>query len=848
MKEILLNGTWTMTQVTHRAERPEFEKIQGTVPGSVVSFLLDSGKIEDPFYRDNELKTLELFEEDYTFSRDFEIAEKDLESEHQVLRFNGVDTLAEIYLNDVRIGETYNMHRYYEFDVRGILLPEHNHLEVRIKSPLKYIREKDAKYHLGGSYEAMRGFPHLRKAHCMFGWDWGPRIPDEGIFRDVRLLLWDGSGIEDIVIHQDHIIPTVDAQQKDHQVSLTVEVKGVDAERLRITLCSPDGSQSWYLQNGQKFDIPQPQLWWPSGLGEQPLYTVTVEHIGDDGTVLERIGKRIGLRKLTVRRRKDEWGESFAQEVNGRTFFAMGGNYIPEDSVLSRRSRERTEKLLRAATESGFNSIRVWGGGFYPDDWFYDLCDELGLIVWQDLMFACAYYKTDEELDADGVRGEIFEENISEEIAQNLRRIRHHACIGIVGGNNEMESFAASGGYECTNETRKYYLYQNEILIPKIMKREAPDIFYWPSSPSSGGSFDDPQNENRGDVHFWSVWHSNVPFTDYRSHFFRYLSEFGFQSFPDMETIRSFTEPEDRNIFSYVMEMHQRNAGANGKILNYLAQNYLYPSDFEKLVYASQLLQADAIRYGVEHLRRNRNSDRCMGAIYWQFNDIWPVASWSSCDYFGRWKALQYAAKRFFSPVMISCEETSLMSEEKTCIADPSLPHTKPSAKLCVTNETWDAAEGTVVWSVRNEKGDIVRGGEEKITVEPFSSLWLPELDLPDIDIYREHLAYSFVAGDGSTVSSGTTLFCPPKHYGFENPDLQLSLSGGEDSAEESAEGDMEVTVRATAFARYVEIYSAGGYVRTSDNFFDMEKGEKTVKIIEGDVSDLRVRSVYDIG
>lgn len=843
MKIQTLNGIWTMCQVTHRTQM-NMEPVQGKIPGSVVSFLLEAGQIEDPYYRANELDTLPLFEEDYTFSRDFDVSAEDLTKERQILRFDGVDTLAEIFLNDVRIGETFNMHRFYEFDVKSVLREKKNHLEVRIKSPLKFIREKDAQYHLGGSYEAMRGFPHLRKSHCMFGWDWGIRLPDEGIFRDVKLLSWNGARIEDVVIHQEHTIPTVDAQQKDHRVLLTVHVKGAEDSRVKITLFSPDRKSSWLLTDGEPYDVPDPQLWWPHGLGAQPLYTVAIELLDGNGKVQEHVEKKIGLRRLTVRRQKDKWGESFAQEVNGRTFFAMGADYVPEDAILSRRSRERTEKMLRAGAECGFNSIRVWGGGFYPDDDFYDLCDELGLVVWQDLMFACAYYKTDEELDADGIKGEVFEDNISEEIAQNLRRIRHHACIGLVSGNNEMESFAVSGGYECTNETRKYYLYQNEILIPKIMKKEAPDIFYWPSSPSSGGSFNNPQDEDRGDVHFWSVWHSNVPFTDYRNHFFRYLSEFGFQAFPDMETIRSFTKPEDRNVFSYVMEMHQRNADANGKILNYLSQNYLYPENFEQLVYASQLLQADAIRYGVEHFRRNRNDDHCMGAVYWQFNDNWPVASWASCDYFGRWKALQYAAKRFFAPVMISCEETSIVSEGKTCIADPSLPRVVPSARLCVANETWETVRGRAVWDVRDAFGRSVRHGEEEISVEPFSSKWLSEMTFPEMDIYSEHLSYAFALEDGDEVSRGTTLFAPPKHYRFEDPKLEIApmrtvLDGTPGS---------EVTVRASAFAKDVQIYSEDGYVRLSDNFFDMEAGEKTVTVIEGDTHNLKVRSVYTIG
>ena len=570
------------------------------------------------------------------------------------------------------------------------------------------------------------------------------------------------------------------------------------------------------------FCIPKPSLWWPNGLGDQPLYTVTVS-IGEPGTAsYQEISKRIGLRTVTMRRSKDSWGESFATEVNGQTFFAMGADYIPEDNILSRITRETTRDLLETCIESHFNVIRVWGGGYYPGDDFYDLCDEMGLLVWQDMMFACANYRI---TDA-------FVENITEEIRQNVRRIRHHASLGLWCGNNEMEQFAAVGVYDGDDITKADYLIQNEYIIPQILKEEDPGTFYWPSSPSSGGKYVTPSDPNHGDIHYWEVWHGGVPFTAYRAYCFRYLSEFGFQSFPCIETIASFTEPEDRNIFSYVMEMHQRNSGANGKIMQYLSMTYRYPGDFETLIYASQLLQADAIRYGVEHFRRNRNDDRCMGAVYWQLNDIWPVASWASIDYFHRWKALQYYAKRFFAPVMLSCEEESISSQGRTCISEPAkVPF---SAKLCVTNETWEEASCTVLWELRDPESRILREGSCSVTVPSFSSVWLDQMDLSDIDPYTQHLAYRL---EGNESSCGSVLFAPPKHYRFADPGLTVQY--------DPAEGT--VTVTAKAFARSVEVYSSKGCIRLDDNFFDLEAGSRTLRLIKGDPEGLLVRSVYDI-
>ncbi|MDE6936694.1 MAG: glycoside hydrolase family 2 protein, partial [Lachnospiraceae bacterium] len=438
---------------------------------------------------------------------------------------------------------------------------------------------------------------------------------------------------------------------------------------------APDGSVQSYADSPKEVLIERPQLWWPNGYGGQPLYTVKVT-LYADGEPVDVWERRIGLRTMTMRIRKDEWGECFAHEVNGVAVFAMGADYIPEDHLLGRVSLQTTRKLLEQCVAANHNAIRVWGGGYYPEDWFYDICDELGLIVWQDFMFACAVYELTPQ----------FKENIRREFIDNVRRLRHHASLGLWCGNNEMEMFVEEGHHWVTKKTEvRDYVIMYEQLIPEVLAEYDPQTFYWPASPSSGGAFDEPNSPDRGDVHYWAVWHGNKPFCEYRKYFFRYASEFGFQSFPSRKTIETFTDdPKDMNIFSYVMEKHQRNYGANGKIMNYLQQTYLYPTDFDTLIYASQLLQADAIRYGVEHFRRNRG--RCMGAIVWQLNDCWPVISWSSVDYCGRWKALHYAEKRFFAPLMISCQEEGMMTQE----ADMNREHFEfeKSIRLNVANET----------------------------------------------------------------------------------------------------------------------------------------------------------------
>ena len=523
---------------------------------------------------------------------------------------------------------------------------------------------------------------------------------------------------------------------------------------------------------------------------------------------------------MTVTRKKDEWGESFSHCVNGVDIFAMGADYIPEDNLLPRVNPERTRKLLTDARAANMNCVRVWGGGYYPEDAFYDICDELGLLVWQDFMFACAVYNLTDE----------FEANITAEFVDNVRRLRHHPSLALWCGNNEMEQFVAQGEWVSSKRQAADYIKMYEYVIPKVLKTEDPQAFYWPASPSSGGSFDEPQDPNRGDVHYWDVWHGLKPFTDYRNYLFRYVSEFGFQSFPCMETIESFTLPEDRNLFSYVMEKHQRNASANGRIVFYLSQMYLYPREMSELVYASQLLQAQAMQYGVEHWRRHRG--HCMGAVIWQLNDCWPVASWASIDYFGRWKALHYYAKRFFAPVLISCHEEGILSQNTNVNAEPFA--LKKSARLNVSNETRSPFAGTVRWSLRRPDASVIREGSESVSVSALDTLWLDELDFSEEDTYGTYFAYELLDAEGRTVGGGSVLFCPPKHFRFADPELSVRR-----------EGD-ELVVTARAYARSVEIL-AGADTVLEDNYFDMNAGERRVKIVRGEPGELSVRSVYDI-
>lgn len=808
MEKLTLNGSWALD-----IPGSSFPRIPATVPGSVYHDLLTAGQIPDPFYRDNENEALKIMDHDFVYSRSFSVPAGLLRNDAVVLRCEGLDTLAEIAVNGTPVGTAQNMHRIYEFDVKGVLKAGENQITVKFSSPTRFIKAAYAQSRADGSSDAMVGFPLLRKAHCMFGWDWGPRLPDAGIWRDISILGISTARIRDVYVRQHHQEGSVTLEVDTHVTKIT----GTAPVAVKVT--APDGSV--FTAQGERavIEIENPQLWWPNGLGEQPLYTVEVT-LGDD---LDSWRRNLGLRTLTVTRRKDQWGETFCHCVNGVDVFAMGADYIPEDNLLPRVDPERTRRLLEDAKAANMNCIRVWGGGYYPADDFYDSCDRLGLLVWQDFMFACAVYNLTEE----------FEENIKAEFVDNIRRLRHHPSLALWCGNNEMEQFVACDEWVSAPRQKADYIKMYEYIIPKILKEEDPQTFYWPASPSSGGSFDAPQDPNRGDVHYWDVWHGLKPFTDYRNYLFRYVSEFGFQSFPCMETIESFTAPEDRNVFSYVMEKHQRNASANGRIVSYLSQMYLYPGSLSELVYASQLLQAQAMQYGVEHWRRNRNEERCMGAVVWQLNDCWPVASWASIDYFGRWKALHYYEKRFFAPVLISCHEEGILSQNTNVNAEPF--DLKKTAQLNVSNETRRPFTGKALWSLRRPDASVIQSGSFDVEVSPMSAQWLPKQDFSGEATYDCYYSYQLLDDVGGLVGEGSVLFCAPKHFHFADPQLEAWV-----------EGD-EIVVSAKAYARSVELM-AGADTLLSDNYFDMDAGTKRVKILRGEIPQaVAARSVYNI-
>lgn len=793
-----LSGSWKMRKCGDN------EWNDATVPGSVMNDYLQNGIAEDPYIKENEKTVSELFEHDFEYRKIFRMTNTELAFDQVELVCYGLDTLADIWVNNKRIGKADNMHRTWRFNLKGSAVEGENEIRIVFHSPIKYINSEyeshDITYATDGN---MHGTSFLRKAHCQFGWDWGLVLPDAGIWREIGIESYSGAKFENVYIRQVHKEGAVqlDIRTRILFTDMATYYKDNYALHVDVSVVDPFGKVFKQDANVVPGDnhiiliIDHPYLWWPNGFGEQPLYEVQINLMsawpeGDVIAFSDNFNCRIGLREMTISQMPDKWGEEFALKVNGIKIFSMGADYIPEDAIIPRCNKERTRRLLEDCVKANYNSIRVWGGAYYPDDYFYDVCDELGLVVWQDLMFACNVYDLTDE----------FASNISQEIRDNMRRIRHHACLGLWCGNNEMELGWVDWD-DVTNHSLKYkadYIRQFEELLPHIAKEEDPDTFYWRASPSSTGAFDNPNSENIGDVHYWDVWHGLKPFTDYRKYYFRYCSEFGFQSMPDLKTIHTFADEQDLNLFSPVMEGHQKRTGGNGKILYYISETYRYPKDFRSLIFISQILQMEANQYGVEHWRRNRG--RCMGAIYWQLNDNWPVISWSSIDYYGRWKALHYGARRFFAPVMVS------------------ILNTGTKMTIYSHNESLKEESGKIVFCLMNKNLDILWKTEKDVTMPPLSARCEVEQDFSDfvntLEMERSCYVMCSLEVDGKVISRRTALFTSPKYFSFDKPVYKVKVIEEKDT--------FTINVKSNTYSRFVEIQIQGEDVVFSDNYVDL--------------------------
>ncbi len=637
------------------SETEENNFYPATVPGVIHTDLLNNKLIDDPFHRANEKKLQWIGFKDWIYKTEFTIDQAILNHQCIELIFEGIDTYCDIRLNGQLIQQTDNMFRNWHIRCKDQLKKGKNLLELFFFSPEKIskpIKER-LPYRLPAIVEQTEPENMIsmlnRKAQYHFGWDWAPRMLTCGIWKPVYLKAWDTAQIQDVFIKQKEI--TKETAFLSAQVSVESFVNKECELNLFIRQTNQTISlQKIALQKGEnQFEIPfkikNPKLWYPAGYGEQFLYNFEINLIIDNKCCNKK-PYRTGLREVKLIQEPDETGKSFYFQVNRIPIFAKGADYIPMDMLLPRVKNKAYKKLLNAAKDANMNMIRVWGGGIYENDIFYDLCDELGLLVWQDFMFACALYPGYNE----------FSESIKQEAIDNVKRIRSHPCRVLWCGNNEINHFIKTTWKETgkipeVNDAHNMIFYE---LLPAVVKEYDTETAYWPSSPS--GSYDGNigQNATSGDMHYWGVWHNKENFQNYTlpKNTPRFMSEYGFQSFPEWKTIEAFTAPEDRELETPVMLLHQRHPSGNQLMRYYMKRDYKKPKNFRSFAYVSQILQADAIKTAAEHHRRKQ--PHTMGTLFWQLNDCWPAASWAAIDYSGRWKALQYFARKFYQPVLIS--------------------------------------------------------------------------------------------------------------------------------------------------------------------------------------------------
>ncbi|CAL2065531.1 beta-mannosidase [Tenacibaculum sp. 190524A05c] len=821
VNEMEINSNWTFKKEKDTVWRT------AEVPGTVHTDLLSNNIIENPFYRLNEHDVQWVDKSNWIYQSTFPIT-KDLLTKEQIeMEFEGIDTYGKIYLNNKEILTTDNMFRRYKVDVKSILKEGDNTLKVVLESPItKGIEKYDAiDYQIEvsdndlaeiGKVEGKKKVSVFsRKAGYHFGWDWGPRLVTSGIWRPVVLRSWDNFKIDDVFIRQQ-------IAKDSASLSASVEINShKEIENSIVEISVNDSivtSKEFNLKPGQnKFTIPfsirNPKLWWPNGMGEQYLYNIEVKarHKNHSDSKVNRVG----LRTIELKREKDSIGSSFYFTVNGIPTFMKGANYIPQDIFLPRVKSSNYQHILNSAKDANMNMIRVWGGGVYENKEFYDLCDEMGLLVWQDFMFACAMYPGDDA----------YLESVKQEAIDNVKRLRNHTSIALWCGNNEVLSAWERWGWKqkvtkeqsekAANTTWKSYTDIFHKVLPEVVEQYDSDRKYWASSPSS--ELGVPESHTDGDAHYWGVWWGKEPFSNYNVKIPRFMSEFGFQSFPELATVNKYTIPEDHDIFSEVMKSHQRSSIGNGTIKEYMLRHYKQPKDFESFLYVSHLLQAYGITTGIEAHRKNRY--RCMGSLYWQINDCWPVASWSSIDYYGKWKALHYGVKKAFEKTIISFDDKESSDFVAIYIATDALKNFSGQLKVKLLN--FDGTE------LNTWNKDI------QVTANSSASYLL--ISKEDLKKYSNGFKDVFLSASFSTNNETN---CSNEH--FLNPFKELELPNPELSYDIS-ENETEYIVSLQTKNLAIGVFASGNFDENfSDNYFNMlPNSEKTIRVKKGNISSI---------
>jgi beta-mannosidase len=778
--------------------------LPATVPGCVHRDLLRAEKIPDPFYGTNELALRWIEEADWEYRGEFNVSTELLAEPHLDLVADGLDTVATVTLNGHVVAQTENMFLAHRWPVRAHLRVGRNRLHIRFASAARAVRELRPAHTGFENNDPVGHCSRLRKQQCQFGWDWGPRLLTAGIWRSLRLESRPANRLEHVHVTQHH------ARDGSVRLRFVPELTRADPKVTYAGTVTLDGHQVAPIENHAS-KIEDPALWWPNGQGAQPLYVATLIARDATGRELGRWSRRLGLRTVALARKADRWGETFHFVVNGRAIFAKGANWIPAHSFVGGLTRADYARDLRAAAQAHMNMIRVWGGGIYESEDFYDLCDELGLLVWQDFMFSCALYPGDKT----------FLHSVAAEARQEVRRLHHRACLALWCGNNEIYQLRS----EQLRDATRHRAYQNVFhkILPAAVKAHDGVTAYWPSSPWRGDTDQThAAGEQRGDTHFWDVWHARQPVKAYEKWQFRFCSEFGMQSYSSPATNATFCPPGDDNIFGATMENHQKNPAGNQIVLDYISRRYRYPKNQDALIYLSQLNQAHCMQTGVEHWRRHM--PRCMGALYWQLNDCWPVASWSSIEFTGHWKALHHHARRFFAPALVSAH---VPGDESAGIGN----YRRSDVRLVHLYTVYDApasAKGTLRWALHHVDGTPLENGKKSVHLRYGESVRQQTLDFArELARHgRDHLYMRIALTiDDIVVSEDTVFFTPPRFANLPRTTARVRVESNT---------DREATLIFSAPALLHRVYFTLGALphEASDNWFDLYPGiEKRVVV-----------------
>lgn len=792
MQKITLSGDWQFRQQNTKTWLP------GRVPGCVHTDLRRNEKIADPFWGSNELQLAWIERADWEYRRSFEVSDEMLQEQQIDLVCDGLDTLATVFINGQKIAATENMFIGYRWPIKKHIRVGKNEIEIRFVNPMDYIEARRKNHNFAEWCDPIGGCSNIRKEQCSFGWDWGPRFPTCGIWKDIRLEAFSGSRLKNVYVEQHH---------EDGKVTLVIAPQLGQKQK---TICRATLKLHGEVIAGQegnevfKLAVENPKLWWPNGLGEQPLYDLEVELLQDD-KILDAQKFRIGLRTIELDRHVDQWGESFQFVINGVPVFAKGANWIPAHSFVNEVSRADYDNLITSAVEANMNMLRVWGGGIYEMDDFYELCDEKGIMVWQDFMFACSLYPGDNE----------FLNSIASEAYHQVRRLRHHACLALWCGNNELEQMPQ----EIMTTPQRVIDYQAVFydILPDIVKRNNPQAAYWPSSPHNPEGYEKGfNNENAGDCHFWDVWHARKPVKTYETKNFRFCSEFGMQSYSSPEIAATFCDPQDFNVFGPAMENHQKNGAGNLIIFDYISRLYRFPKDFASLSYLSQLNQAYCMKIGIEHFRRSM--PRTMGALYWQLNDCWPVFSWSSLEFGGKWKALHFAAKKFFAPALVSAH---VPGDETVQYSSNRVVSDIHEVNLYTVYDGVKTRKAELGWTLYHLDNRVLKSGRLKVVLSYGESILQKALDFQkEIDKHgRRNIYLRVFLNDGEELlSQNTVFFSAPRYLEFQREKLTPAIVN-------TGSSTYKLRFESEHFHHQVMFNLPNVAFRAADNFFDLFPG-----------------------